>query len=195
VLAGPPGFSAPSPYSISMNWTTVESELAYTCEGFDVINETVELPDGERAAFDWLREAESVVVLPFTPEKRVVVIDEWRHAVGRVNRGLPAGTLEGDEDPEAAVGRELAEETGYRPGDIEHMTSVEPANGFSDAVFHYFVARGCEEATEQDLDPDETIEVTTTTFEQLREAVREDDLRDGRSAFGVLYYLLYDGQL
>jgi ADP-ribose pyrophosphatase len=178
-----------------MEWTTVESELAYTCDGFDVINETVELPNGEHADFDWLREDESVVILPFTPEGRVVVIDEWRHAVGRVNRGLPAGTLEGDEDPETAVGRELAEETGYRPGDIEQMTSVEPANGFSDAVFHYFLARECEQAAEQDLDPDESIEVTTTTFEQLVEAVREDDLRDGRSAFGVLYYLLFDGQV
>jgi len=175
-----------------MEWTTVESELAYRCDGFDVVNETVELPDGERAEFDWLREDESVVVLPFIPDGRVVVIDEWRHAVGRVNRGLPAGTLEGEEEPAVAVGRELAEETGYRPGDIEHMTSVEPANGFSDAVFHYFLARDCEKATEQDLDPDETIRVTTTTVAQLREAVREDDLRDGRSAFGVLYYLLYE---
>jgi len=178
-----------------MEWTTVESELAYTCDGFDVVNETVELPDGERAEFDWLREAESVVVLPFTADERVVVIDEWRQAVGRVNRGLPAGTLEGDEDPAAAVGRELTEETGYRPGDIEHMTSVEPANGFSDAVFHYFLARDCEAAAEQELDPDETIEVTTTTFEHLREAVREGDLRDGRSAFAVLYYMLYEDRL
>jgi ADP-ribose pyrophosphatase len=176
-----------------MEWTTVESELAYRCEGFDVINETVELPDGERAEFDWLREDESVVVLPFTADGRVVVIDEWRHAVGRVNRGLPAGTLEGDEDPAAAVARELAEETGYRPGSVEHMTSVEPANGFSDAVFHYFVARECVDASDQDLDPDETIEVTTTPFEELRAAVRDDEMRDGRSAFGVLYYLLFDG--
>lgn len=178
-----------------MEWTTLDSEVAYTCEGFDVVNETVALPDGERAEFDWLREDESVVVLPFTPDGRVVVIDEWRHAVGRVNRGLPAGTLEPGEDPDAAVSRELAEETGYRPGDVERMTTVEPANGFSDAVFHYYVARDCEPAGGQDLDPDESIEVTTTTFERLREAVREDELRDGRSAFGVLYYLMFDGQV
>jgi ADP-ribose pyrophosphatase len=171
-----------------MEWTTVDSELAYTCDGFDVINETVKLPDGERAEFDYLREDESVVVLPFTADGRVVVIDEWRHAVERVNRGLPAGTLEDGEEPDAAVGRELAEETGYRPGEFEHMTTVEPANGFSDAVFHYYVARDCERAADQNLDPDETIEVTTVTFEDLVEAVRDDELRDGRSAFGVLYY-------
>ncbi len=178
-----------------MEWTTVDSERAYTCEGFDIISETVELPDGERAQFDYLDEDESVVVVPFTPGGRVVVIDEWRHAVGRVNRGLPAGTVEPGEDPGDAVGRELAEETGYRPGETEHMTTVEPANGFSNAVFHYYVARDCEPAAEQNLDVDETIEVSTATFEDLVEAVRADDLRDGRSAFGVLYYLLFDGQM
>jgi ADP-ribose pyrophosphatase len=178
-----------------MEWTTVTSEVAYSCEGFDIVNETVELPAGERAEFDYLQEAESVVILPFRADGRVVVIDEWRHAVGRVNRSLPAGTLEDGEDPADAVGRELAEETGYRPGDLEHMTTVEPANGFSDAVFHYFLARDCERATGQDLDVDETIEVTTTAFDDLREAVRNDELQDGRAVFGVLYYLLFDGQV
>ena len=178
-----------------MEWTTVDSERAYTCEGFDIVNETVELPDGERTEFDYLDEDESVVVLPFTPERRVVVIDEWRHAVERVNRGLPAGTVESGEAPGDAVGRELAEETGYRPGETEHMTTVEPANGFSNARFHYYVARDCEPAARQDLDADETIEVSTTTFEELVESVRAGDLRDGRSAFGVLYYLLFDGRV
>ena len=177
-----------------MNWTTVESRVAYSCEGFDIVNETVELPDGERTEFDYLREDETVVVLPFTPEGRVVVINEWRHAVGRVNRGLPAGTVEADEETDPAVVRELAEETGYRPEEIEHMITVEPANGFSDALFHYYVAHECEPAEEQDLDSDESITVTTTSFEELVEAAREDELRDGRSVLGVLYYLLVDGQ-
>lgn len=178
-----------------MEWHTVDSEIAYSCDGFDVVSEYVELPDGERAAFDYLREGESVVVLPFTADGRVVVIDEWRHPVGRVNRGLPAGSIESGEAPAAAVGRELAEETGYRPDDTEYMTSVEPVNGFADSVFQYYVARDCEPAGEQDLDTDETIEVTTTTFDELLEAVREGELRDGRSAFGVLYYLLFDGRV
>jgi len=178
-----------------MEWQTLDSEVAYTCDGFDVISETVELPDGERGPFDYLDNPESVVVLPFVDDKRVVVIDEWRHAVGRVNRGLPAGTIEDGEDPETAAERELGEETGYRPGSVEHLTTVEPANGFSDAVFHYVLARECEETATRDLDRDETIEATTVPFEEVLAAVQDGKLRDGRSAFGVLYYLLFDGQI
>lgn len=171
-------------------WTTLSQEVAYSCDGFDIVNETVELPDGDRAEFDYLSENESVVILPFTPEGDVVVIREWRHAVKRQNYGLPAGGTEDDEEPHAAVGRELTEETGYEAGNVEHLTTVEPANGFSDAVFHYFVAEDCVPAGEQELDYDETIAVETTSFEELVARVRAGELRDGRSAFAVATYLL-----
>ena len=174
-------------------WETLESRTAYSCEGFDVVTDQVRLPDGADAEFDYLVEGESVVILPLTPDGEVVVIEEWRQAVKRVNRGLPAGSVEPEDDaPADAVHRELAEETGYEAGSIEHLTSVEPANGFADAVFHYFVARECEPTAERDLDYNESIRVDTTTVEDLVADVREGRLRDGRAALGVLYYALFE---
>jgi ADP-ribose pyrophosphatase len=176
-----------------LTWETLDDRVSYTCEGFDIVTETVQFPNGERAEFDYLSEGESVVVLPFTPEDEVVVIEEWRQPVRRVNRGLPAGSIEReDAEPEATVGRELQEETGYRPGRVEHLTSVEPANGFADAVFHYFVARDCTPSGEQNLDYNEDIRVETTTFDELVAGARDGELRDGRSMLGVLYYALFE---
>jgi len=176
-------------------WETLDSRTSYTCEGFDIVTDTVRFPNGEEAEFDYLSEGESVVVLPFTPDGDVVVIEEWRQPVGRVNRAIPAGSIESDDaDPEDCVARELEEETGYRSGSVEHLTSVEPANGFADAVFHYFVARDCEPTGEQDLDYNEDIRVETTTFDALVEAAREDELRDGRSMLAVLYFELFGGE-
>jgi ADP-ribose pyrophosphatase len=172
-------------------WETLTEETAYSCDGFDVLNQTVRLPDGTEAEFDYLTEPESVVVLPFRSDGKVVVIEEWRQAVRRRNRALPAGNIEPGEEPASAVNRELREETGYEAADIAHLTSVEPANGFSDAVFHYFVAEGCEQAGGQSLDVDESIDVTTAGFEDLLGAVRDGELRDGRSAFALCYYRLF----
>ena len=170
-------------------WETLYGETAYMCPGFDIQREQVRLPDGTETDFDYHSDSASVVVLPFTPDDEVVVIEEWRQAVKRVNRGLPAGGLEGDDDDlESAARRELEEETGYVAGEVEHLTTVEPANGIADAVFHYFVAHDCEPAGEQDLDFNESIRVDTTTLDDLLDAAREDDLRDGRTALGVLYY-------
>jgi ADP-ribose pyrophosphatase len=172
-----------------LSWELLDSRTAYSCPGFDIVNERVRLADGTETDFDYLAEGESVVILPLTPDGEVVVIEEWRQAVKRVNFGLPAGSVEQtDDDLAAAARRELAEETGYEAGSVEHLTTVEPANGFADAVFHYYLAEGCTPTAERNLDYNESIEVSTTTVAELVEAVASDDLRDGRTALAVLYY-------
>ncbi|MFC4550140.1 MULTISPECIES: NUDIX hydrolase [Halorussus] len=177
-----------------LSWETLSSEVAYTCPGFDVKHEDVRLPDGTETDFDYLSEPPSVCVLPFTPDGDVVVIEEWRQAVKRVNRSLPVGGMEPeDDDPTAAARRELAEETGHEAGEVEFMTSVEPANGIADSLMHFFVARDCEPTAEQDLDHNESIRVDTTTPEALREHVAANEVRDGRTTLAVLYHeFLYE---
>lgn len=175
-----------------LSWETISESVAYRCGGFDVINQSVQLPDGTEAEFDYISEGESVVVLPFRPDGEMVVIEEWRQAVDRVNRGLPAGTLEPGEDPSDGVNRELREETGYEAETVRDLTTVEPSNGFADSVFHYFVAEGCTNTGDQSLDTDESISVSTASFDALLDAVEEGSLRDGRSAFGLCYYGLFE---
>ena len=176
-------------------WETLGAQTVYSCEGFDVVNEDVQFPDGTVAAYDYVAEGDSVVVVPFTADGEVVVIEEWRHPVRRANRAFPAGGVEPEDDaPVDAVDRELREETGYEAGPVEHLTTVEPANGLLDSTFHYFVARECTPTAEQDLDYNEDIRVDTTDFESLVAAARDGELRDGRSMLGVLYYELFGVQ-
>lgn len=177
----------------SLAWETLDRRVAYTCPGFDVVNESVRLPDGAETDFDYLSEPASVCVLPFTPDGDVVCIEEWRQAVDRISHGLPVGGTEPeDDDLEAAARRELAEETGYEADRLESLVTVEPANGIADAVLHFFVARGCRPTAEQQLDHNESIRVSPTPFERVLDAVRDGDVRDGRTVLAVSYYRLFE---
>ncbi|MEY7850545.1 NUDIX hydrolase [Natrarchaeobius sp. A-rgal3] len=172
-------------------WETLDSRVAYSCPGFDIVNESVQLPDGTETEFDYVSEPPSVCVLPFTPDGDVVCIEEWRQAVDRINRGLPVGGTEPDDDDlEAAARRELAEETGHEADRLEALVTVEPANGIANSLMHVFVARGCLPTAEQQLDHDESIRVKTIELEELTASVLEGEIRDARTVLALSYYRL-----
>ena len=184
-------------------WETLDSDIDYACPGFDVRRDEVRFPDGETDGFHYVDEPPAVVVLPLTPDGDAVVIDEWRQAVGRVNRGIPAGTMEPedggegvadggptDEAIERAAARELAEETGYEADSFERLTTVEPTNGMANAVHHHVLATGCEPTADRELDHNESIAVETVPYDDLLAAVVDDELRDGRAVTAVLWYEL-----
>ena len=172
-------------------WTTTGSETEYTCPGFSVRRDDVRLPDGTETDFHSVEDPPAVVILPFTPDGDVVVIEEWRQSVGRVNRGLPAGTVDAaDDDLDAVARRELAEETGYEPDSLSYLCAVEPANGLLDSVHHYYLARGCGPTAERDLDFNESIRVAVTDYDALLADVLDGTVRDGRTVVGVTRYEL-----
>ena len=174
-------------------WETTDRDVAYTCPGFDIVHEEVILPNGTETDFDYLADQPAVVVLPFTPEGDLVLIEEWRQSVKRVNLGFPAGSVEPEEDDlEAAAHRELEEETGYVAEELSYLDAFEPANGVTDAYFHYFVARNCRPDGERDLDFNESIRVRRSTVEELRSKLRDGTLRDGRTALGLLLYEFFE---
>jgi ADP-ribose pyrophosphatase len=196
-------------------WELLGSAVDYTCPGFDVRRDEVRLPDGTESDYHYVDEPPAVVVLPFVGADddrdgdgaedgadsggreaggdgdEVVVIEEWRQAVGRVSRGLPAGTTEpGDDDLATAARRELAEETGYEAESVTPLLSAEPINGVANAVHHYFVARDCTPTADQDLDFNESIRVATTSYDALFREALAGSIRDGRTLLGVFAYEL-----
>jgi ADP-ribose pyrophosphatase len=178
----------------SLAWETTATDIDYSCPGFDIRKDDVRLPDGTETDYHYVDEPPAVVILPFTPDGDVVLIEEWRQAVGRTNRGLPAGGTEPeDDDLVATAERELAEETGYEAAEFEHLTTVEPANGIANSVHHYFVAHGCEPTAAQELDFNESIRVDVADYDDLVATVVDsgrDERVDGRTATGVLHYEL-----
>jgi hypothetical protein len=64
--------------------------------------------------------------------------DRYWHHVVRLRKAAVMALVDGEE-PAVAATRELAEETGYRAGRVEHLVSFQPMPGTVDAEHHVYV--------------------------------------------------------
>ena len=150
-----------------------------------MITEPVDLPNGRRALVDLVPHPGAAAIVPFLEDGRVLMIRQYRFAAGGEILEVPAGKLDAGEAPEVCAARELAEETGYRPGRLEKLGAIWASPGFTDEVIHLFAAFDLE-ATRQRLEPDEIIELVPMTLDEALERVRSSAVFDGKSAAALL---------
>lgn len=143
--------------------------------------------DGSTKTKAVLRHPGAVVILPLLDDGRVVLIENRRVALGTTLLELPAGTLEGADEPIDQALRELREETGYVARTIEPLLSFYASPGICDERMHGFVARGLVAGT-QELDPTEEIAAVTRTWDEVMRAIRDGELVDGKSLTLLLYW-------
>ncbi|MBP7745096.1 MAG: NUDIX hydrolase [Phycisphaerae bacterium] len=129
----------------------------------------------------------AAVILPVLDDGRLVLIRNYRVAVGEELIELPAGTLEPGEAPATCVVRELAEETGYRAGQVTPLVSFYSSPGILTERMHTFVATQLTPGP-MELDAGEEIEVTTLTLAEALSAVRAGRITDGKTILALLYY-------
>ena len=155
-----------------------------------VFADTVRLPDGGTGLREWIRHPGAVAVIPFRRDcGRVVLVRQFRYAVGRALWELPAGKLDPGESVEACGRRELEEETGWRAGALRPVLPLLPCIGYSDEVIHLLY---CEELTrgQGGLDHGEFLEVHEFGLDELRGMLARGEFLDGKTLVGLYWLLL-----
>ena len=163
-------------------------ELLLTAAKFRVTRLRFEGPDGKEIIRDLVEHPGAAVILPVLDDGRIAMIRNRRRTVGKVLWELPAGTLEGDEAPEACAARELEEETGYRAGVIQPLTEFYSSPGVLNERMYGFVATELEE-TAQALDENEEIEVFAIPQWQVRDMIKDGHIEDAKTIALLLYWM------
>lgn len=172
-----------------MRWTLHGERAIYESEWVRLTLADVELPSGPRFEHHVVRLPQGAAgVVVADPERGVLLL--WRHRFITDTWGweVPAGRIDPGELPAEAAAREVLEETGWRPGPLEHLTTYHPLNGSSDATFHIFRSAGAV-AVGAPSDPDEAERVDWLSWEQVREEIAAHRLTDGLSLTAVLWVM------
>ena len=127
--------------------------------------DNVTLPNGATTELEIIRHPGASAVVPMKEDGTVILIRQFRHAAGGFIYEIPAGKLNPGEKPLDCARRELEEEIGYRAENLEFITSIFTAPGFTDEVIHIYKATGLGKG-QQNLDQDEVLEVLEWPLEK-----------------------------
>ena len=135
-----------------------------------------------------VRHPGAVAVVAMTPDRKLVLVRQYRYAARRFLLEIPAGTREPGEDPEDTARRELREETGYSARTLRRLGSFFSAPGFCDEVIHLFLADGLAPG-DQDPDFGEEIAVVELSVEEARRRLAAGGFEDAKTlaALGLFF--------
>ncbi|MBW2016290.1 MAG: NUDIX hydrolase, partial [Deltaproteobacteria bacterium] len=151
---------------------------------FTVALDEVRLRNGATGKRIKIDHPEAGAVVPFLSEKKILMVRQFRYALGRETLEIPAGKVDPGERPEDCIRRELREETGYEAGRIEYLYTYAPAIGYSNERIHLYCGYNLEQV-ERTIDEREITSVEPIGAEALEVLVREGRIQDGKTLLAL----------
>jgi ADP-ribose pyrophosphatase len=174
-----------------MDKPAVPHQIKKVFEGrvFSVVVESITTAKGGKMDVEIVRHPGSVVLIAMTASNEVILVRQYRHAIGRSAWELPAGTLKPNEEPKKAAARECHEEIGLIPDHLEELGSLFPTPGYCDEEMTFYKATKLREAGPDDetaqQDEDEDIEKQAFGLQQIRSMIRSGEIIDMKTVAGV----------
>ena len=180
---GPSGRIAPEEAPVKV----LEHRLAYQGKILKIYDDLVEV-NGRHTHWDLVHHNGAAAVLPVTEDGRILMVRQYRHALGRFTLEIPAGKLDSPDEPMIECARrELEEETGYRSDDLELLININTTVAFCDEFIGVFLARDLKK-TQQHLDLDEDINVEAWELPDLLELIYTQKMTDSKTVAAILAY-------
>jgi ADP-ribose pyrophosphatase len=168
----------------------LKSKVLYQGSLFGVRQDRVVEPGGILVTRDVVTHSGSVVLLPVFSDGRILLVRQYRHAVGQSLWELVAGRIDPGEAPLRAARRELLEETGFTARRLRKLLDIFPTPGFVSERMLIYLATGLRPGTAQP-EEDERLQVRRFSLAELEHMIRRGRLRDAKSIAALLYYARY----
>lgn len=166
----------------------LKRELVYHSAIVDFYQDTVQVPNGNVAHWDFIAHQGAAAVVPVREDGRILMVRQYRNALDRETLEIPAGGLNGPDEPtrEAAV-RELEEETGYKAGELSLLITLRTTVAFCNEKIDIYLAKDLKPG-HQHLDEDEFIRVEAYEVEELARMIYDGKIEDSKTIAAIMAY-------
>lgn len=151
--------------------------------------DTIRQASGRETLREVVRHPGGVAAIPILDDSRLLLIRQFRYAIGKYIYEIPAGKMDTGQPPLETMARELEEETGYSAGVLSHECSFYPTPGISDELIHLFTARDLIPCS-QKLEEGEHITLEAMSPQECLDRIRKGEICDGKTILGILWHLM-----
>lgn len=169
------------------SWETLRSKQGPNLILFQTRYDWVKNPrNAKKVKAVILESPEWVNVVAITPEKKILVVRQYRFGVKKRTVEIPAGILNPEETPEQGAMRELREETGYTTANWKYLGWVEANPAFMNNVCHQWLALDVVKTNSPELDEGEEISVAVLSLAEVRKEIEQGRMRNSLSVLALL---------
>jgi ADP-ribose pyrophosphatase len=149
-----------------------------------------QMADGSQATREIIEHTDCIAVIPVDENDNVLLVSQYREAVGKELLEIVAGGIDQGEEVETAVKREMQEETGYLPQKLQKLGGYYLAPGYSTEFMHLYTASALvpSRLTAEDT---ETIQLVRVPVSQIPQLLTSGKITDGKSIAGLYMFLEY----
>jgi ADP-ribose pyrophosphatase len=162
----------------------IQTVASLRARSFSAHLDEVLLRDGTVGKRIRLEHPDAAAIIPFISEDEIIVVRQFRYALGKETLEIPAGKVDPGESIEECAGRELFEETGYKAGEIKFIYTYAPAIGYSNELIHIYSAHNLKKLT-ADIDEREIVSVEILTLERIKALIKEGLILDGKTLIAL----------
>lgn len=165
---------------------TIKSDPIYDGKILSLRVDTVELPDKKYSKREIVDHKKGVGIIAFDGEDSLYLVRQYRISIDTYTLEIPAGLVEANELPIDAAKRELQEEIGFYPEDIEYLFDMHASPGFTNDKLSFFISKDLKESKLEE-DSDEFLEIKSYKIDDLYNMIQNGEITDAKTIIGVMY--------
>jgi ADP-ribose pyrophosphatase len=166
-------------------WKQLSTKPIYDNPWISVREDQALMPDGRTTVYGVITTTPAVGVVGFVDDDHVVMVRQWRYVADRAMWEIPTGAANVAEALEDAARREMIEETGYRVGRLQLLSSFHSSKSVMDETCTVYLGTDLVLGAAQP-DPTEFIRVDVLPFTDVLAMVLSGEIMDAMTVVAVL---------
>ncbi len=173
-------------------WKRKYSKQVADCRVFKVREDFCEREsDGKESTFFVIENPDWVNIIALTKEKRVVLIEQFRHGTEEIILEIPGGMIDDGEESETAARRELLEETGFSADKFILLGKSHPNPAIQNNTIFHYLALDCEKNGDTSFDEHESVLTRLISFEETENLISGGTITHSLVVAAFHYFSIY----